>query len=108
MYLTVITKKIHQVNYCNVRSAYRCVKGAPLGNSDHNMVYAQPIYKRKLQQEKPHEIQVSQYTPEALNNLSACFDLTDWELFKETSSDINELTDVVTSCIHFNTQTIIP
>ena len=39
--------------YCNVLLASMCIKGAPLGNSDHNMLYIQPVYRRKLQQEKP-------------------------------------------------------
>ena len=63
--------------YCNVKEAYRATQGAPLKNSDHNMIYMQPVYRRKLSTQKPKDIDVMQYSDDSLETLNSSFDQTD-------------------------------
>lgn len=109
-YVTCATRKDQILDhfYCNVKDAYRSVKGTPLKNSDHNMVYMQPTYVRKLKKQKPIEISKMQCSPDSLDVLNASFDLTDWDVFIDTSKDADELTDVITEYINFNIDMIIP
>lgn len=40
--------------------------------------------------------------------LQGCFECTDWDIFKETSVDIDELTDVISSYVTFCEDNVIP
>ena len=79
-----------------------------LRNSDHNMIYMQLTYFRKLKKENPKEIQSMQCSPDNLEILNASFDQTDWELFIHDAHDVDELTDIVTEYINFNINMLIP
>ena len=68
----------------------------------------QPTYVRKLKKEKPKEIYSSQFTADNLDLLNTSFELTDWDLFINSSKDIDELTDVVTEYMKFNINSVIP
>ena len=94
--------------YCNEKNSYRSIQGAPLKNSDHNMIYMEPTYVRKLKRAKPKEIEISELSDDNLDILNASFDHTNWEMFIEDASDIDELTDVVSEYIKFNIEMIIP
>lgn len=94
--------------YCNINNAYRCVKGPKLKNSDHHMLHMQPTYTRKLKQQKPVEITKSIFTPDNIEILNSSFDQTDWNILIDTSSDVDELTDVVTEYLKFNIDMLIP
>ncbi len=47
-------------------------------------------------------------TNEAEQDLKACFDLTDWSVFEATATDLDELTETVTSYISFCEDICIP
>ena len=94
--------------YCNVKDAYRTIKEPPLKNSDHNMLYMQPLYRRSLARYKPTEKKIMQITDESLKALNASFDITDWDLFIGSADDIDDLVDTVTDYIKFNTEMILP
>ena len=81
---------------------------APLGRSDHAMVYLVPAYKQRLKTVKPVKRTVKQWTPESLQALQGCFDCTEWAVFKNSSQSLDEYTDVVTSYINFCEESIIP
>ncbi len=49
------------------------------------------------------------WTDDAVMHLQGCFDCTDiWDIFKETSSDIDELTDIISSYVTFCDDNMIP
>ena len=94
--------------YSTIPGAYRSVARAPLGRSDHSMVYLVPSYRQRLKTVKPITRTVKRYTPESLSCLQGCFDCTDWSVFKESSQSLDEYADVVTSYISFCEDNIIP
>ena len=88
--------------FCNISQSYKCHKLPPLLNSDHNMIKMTPTYRTKLKTVKPRTITKTSLTTESIENLNTCFDLTNWDLFvTDSNGDVNELTEVVTSYIHF-------
>ncbi len=51
---------------------------------------------------------VKRWTNETERVLQACFDLTDWTVFETASSDLDELTETITSYISFCEDMCIP
>ncbi|KAK3566939.1 hypothetical protein QTP86_006757 [Hemibagrus guttatus] len=65
-------------------------------------------YKQKLKSAKPVLRSVKRWTNEAERDLQACFDLTDWSVFESAATDLDELTDTVTSYISFCEDMCVP
>ena len=101
-------EKILDCCYTNIKQAYRSFQRAPLGNSDHNMIQLVPVYKQKLKTDKPTVKHVKQWTDSAVDTLQGCFDCTDWAMFKDTSTDLDEYTDVVCDYITFCENVCVP
>jgi len=55
---------------------------------------------------KTREIKV--WSEDAVSKLQGCFDCTDWSVFKDSASDIDEVTDTVCSYITFCEDSVIP
>ncbi len=92
-----------------------CFKGciplcprAALGLSDHCLVHLLPAYRQKLKSSKPILRTVKRWTVEAEQDLQACFELTDWSVFEAAATDLDELTDTVTSYISFCEDMCVP
>ena len=94
--------------YTSIKKAYHSIRRAPLGQSDHNMVYLVPEYKQKLKVNKPVLKTVKQWTGSALETLQGCLDCTDWGVFKEHAVDLNEYTDTVCDYVTFCESMCIP
>ncbi len=90
------------------KDAYHSVPRAALGLSDHCLVHLIPTYRQKLKSEKPVLKTVKRWTAEAEQDLKACFDLTDWSVFEAAATDLDELTETVTSYISFCEDMCIP
>ncbi len=84
------------------------VPQAALGLSDHCLVHLIPTYRQKLRSSKPVLRTVKRWTNEAEQDLKACFDLTDWSVFEATATDLDELTETVTSYFSFCEDICIP
>ncbi|XP_061598249.1 NLR family CARD domain-containing protein 3-like [Cololabis saira] len=94
--------------YSTVSRAYHAVPRAALGHSDHLMVHLIPAYKQKLKLCKPAVRTSKQWTRKATEDLQACLDSTDWDVFRTSSSSLDELTEAVTSYISFCEDSCIP
>ena len=94
--------------YSVIPGAYRSVRRAPLGKSDHNMIYLVPVYKQKLKCVKPTTRTVKVWTNEAVEKLRACYDSTDWSIFRHAADSLDEHTDTVLSYIKFCEDLLIP
>ena len=94
--------------YTTIKNAYHSVPRAALGLSDHCLVHLIPTYRQKLKSAKPVLRTVKRWTNEAEQDLQACFDCTDWTVFEAAATDLDELTDTVTSYISFCEDTCIP
>ena len=67
-----------------------------------------PKYKQKVKQTKPVTRTVSQWTQVATEELQDCFDSTDWDVFRDDNTDLNQYTDIVTHYISFCEDVCIP
>ncbi|XP_058010955.1 uncharacterized protein LOC131184050 [Ahaetulla prasina] len=83
--------------YTTLKDAYRSLPRAAVGHSDHCMIHLVPAYRQRLKATKPIIKSVKTWTEESKLKLQACFDCTDWNIFKDTSADLDELTDTVTT-----------
>ena len=94
--------------YCTILNALHAVPQAPLGRSDHAMVYLIPTYLQKLKSDKPLKKTVKKWTQEAILSLRGCFDHTDWATFSKSCANQDEYADTVTSYVSFCTDSCIP
>ena len=96
--------------YCAryIPNAYRSIAKPPIGDADHNTVHLVPIYKSLLKSAKCVEREVKVWNEDGIARLQGCFDCTDWDVFRNSCSSLDELTDVVTSYVSFCVDTVIP
>uniref|UniRef100_A0A8C1G2X1 Reverse transcriptase domain-containing protein n=1 Tax=Cyprinus carpio TaxID=7962 RepID=A0A8C1G2X1_CYPCA len=94
--------------YTTIKDAYHSVPRAALGLSDHCLVHLIPTYRQKLKSAKPVVKTVKRWTNETEQDLQACFDLTDWSVFEAATTNLDELTETVTSYISFCEDICIP
>ncbi|KAK3565557.1 hypothetical protein QTP86_012217 [Hemibagrus guttatus] len=94
--------------YTTIKDAYRSVPRAALGLSDHCLVHLLPTYRPKLKSAKPVVRTVKRWTSETEQDLQACFECTDWSIFEAGATDLDELTETVTSYISFCEDMCIP
>ncbi len=94
--------------YTVIKNAYHSVPRAALGLSDYCLVHLIPTYRQKLKSAKPVLRTVKRWTNEAEQDLKACFDLTDWTVFEAAATDLDKLTETVTSYIRFCEDMCIP
>ena len=69
--------------YTTIKGAYRSIPRAPLGRSNHAMVYLVPTNKQQLKCVKPTVKTVKQWSVNATETLCGCIECTDWGVFKE-------------------------
>lgn len=67
-----------------------------------------PVYKTVLKMYKAETKSIRKQSEDSSLALQGCFDCTDWEVFENSCSDIDDLTDVVSSYIHFCEVMLIP
>ena len=94
--------------YTTTKDAYRSVARAALGLSDHCLVHLLPTSRQKLKTAKPVIRTVKRWTNDTEQVLQACFECTDWSVFEAAASDLDELTETVTSYISFCEDLCIP
>lgn len=87
--------------YGSIKGAYKALPLPPLGGDDHNCIQLIPSYCTTLQRVKPVTKWVKVWTDESILSLQGCYECTDWEIFKESCSDIHVLTDVVSCYVSF-------
>ena len=94
--------------YSTISDAYHAVPRAPLGFSDHAMVYFMPSYRQKLKRVKSCIQNIKHWDHESILCLQGCLACTDWDSFQYPSNDIHEYADTVTSYIAFCQDLCIP
>ncbi len=102
-HITCPTRDSNILDHCYtvIKEAYHSVPRAALGLSDHCLVHLIPTYRQKLKSAKPVLRTVKRWTNEAEQELKACFDLTEWSVFEAAATDLDKLTETVTSYISF-------
>lgn len=102
-YVTCATRfnKTLDLCYGSVRGAYKSISNPPLGLSDHNAVLLIPVYKTVLKRYRAENKSIKKWSADSSLALQGCLECTNWEVFDNSCSDIDELTDVVSSYINF-------
>ncbi|GFS21549.1 ReO_6 protein [Elysia marginata] len=89
-HVTVPTRKEKTIDLCysNTPDFYKSYQLLCLGDSDHNMVH---IIMSKIQK----------WNADTEDTLKACFECTDWDVFKTQCENLNEPVMTVNSYINF-------
>lgn len=109
-YVSCPTRKNRILDKCygSIKNAYKSISFPPLGSADHNCVYLVPSYRTCLQRGKVTTRNIKVWSEEATLTLQGCLESTDWEVFTESSRDIHELTDVVSSWVTYCEDIVVP
>ena len=85
---------------------YKSVALPGFGKSYHNNVRLIPKYKRVLKRSKPEVKTIPIFDKGSEDALCDIFERTEWDLFKDSCDDIDELTDTVNLYINFCTENV--
>ena len=94
--------------YSTHSDAYKALTSPPFGKSDHNSILLIPAYKQKLKQEVPATRSIRKWSDDADATLWDCFASTDWNMFRDSSDDIEEYTTSVTGFINKCIDDVVP
>ena len=72
------------------------------------MLHLIPAYRQKLKLCKPVVRTSKTWTSEAVEDLQACLDSTDWDVFRTATNSLDEYTEAVTSYISFCEDCCVP
>ena len=109
-YITCNTRKNSRPDgfYGNIPNAYQSYLLPNIGQSDHHTVHLIPSYKPVIQTQPIVKKTVKVYSHEKLDELRACFECTDWNVFIDSADSLDNATDVISDYISFCENSIIP
>ncbi len=90
--------------YSQFKNAYKARSLPAFGKSDHAAIFLTPEYKQRLAQEPPVQRVVTRWSSHSEAMLQAALDDVDWDMFRASSSDVNEFTDVALSFVNTLTE----
>ena len=94
--------------YSNIGNSYTSKCKPALGNSDHNMIHLIPTYRQKLKTDKPHTLEVQDWSENNIDLLKGCFECTDFNVLMSQNPIIDEQVICISDYIKFCSDTIIP
>lgn len=83
---------------CKCKGAHKATL-PPLSSSDHSCIHLIPCYSTELKRGNVQTKTVKSWTDDAIERLRGYFDCTIWNVFMDSSVDIDELNDVVSYCV---------
>ncbi len=93
--------------YTQFKNAYKARSLPAFGKSDHVAIFLTPEYKQRIAHEPlgsdvlgSDEREVTHWSSHSEAMLQASLDDVDWEMFRASSSDVSEFTDVAVSFIN--------
>ncbi len=90
--------------YTPFKNAYKARSLTAFGKSDHAAIFLTPEYKKRIVQEPPMEREVTHWSSHFEAMLQAALDDVDWDMFRASSSDVSEFTDVALSFVNTLTE----
>ncbi len=85
--------------YTHFKNAYKARSLTAFGKSDHAAIFLTPEYKQRIVQESPVEREVMRWSSHSEAKLQAALDDVDWDMFRASSSEVSEVTDVALSYV---------
>ncbi len=100
------TRGLNTLDHCYtpLKNAYKDHSLPAFGKSDHAAIFLTPEYKQRIVQEPPVEREVTRWSSHSEAMLQASLDDVDWDMFRASSSDFSEFTDVAVSFINTLTE----
>ncbi len=100
------TRGPNTLNHCysQFKNAYKARSLTAFGKSDHAAIFLTPEYKQRLAQEPPVKREVTRWSSHSEAMLQAALDDVDWDMFRASSSDVSEFTDVAVSFVNTLTE----
>ncbi len=90
--------------YTPLKNTYKAHSLPAFGKSDHVAIFLTPEYKQRIAHEPPVEREVTRWSSHSEAMLQASLDDVDWDMFRASSSDISEFTDVALSFVNTLTE----
>ncbi len=90
--------------YSQFKNAYKARSLPAFGKSDHAAIFLTPEYKQRLAQVPPVKREVTRWSSHSEAMLQAALDDVDWGMFRASSSDVSEFTDVAVSFVNTLTE----
>ncbi len=90
--------------YSQFKNAYKARSLPSFGKSDHATIFLTPEYKQRLTQEPPVKREVRRWSSHSEAMLQAALDDVDWDIYRASSSDVSEFTDVAVSFVNTLTE----
>ncbi len=90
--------------YSQFKNAYKARSLPAFGKSDHAAIFLTPEYKQRLAQEPPVKREVTRWSSHSEAMLQSALDDVDWDMFRASSSDVSEFTEVAVSFVNTLTE----
>ncbi len=90
--------------YSQFKNAYKARSLSAFGKSDHAAIFLTPEYKQRLAQELLVKRAVTRWSSHSEAMLQAALDDVDWDMFRASSPDVSEFTDVALSFVNTLTE----
>ncbi len=90
------TRGLNTLDHCYTpfKNAYKARSLPAFGKSDHAAISLTPEYKQRIVQETPVEREVTRWSSHSEAMLQVALDDVDWDMFRASSSDVSEFTEV--------------
>ncbi len=100
------TRGLNTLDHCytQFKNAHKAHSLPAFGKSDHAAIFLTPDYKQRILQEPPVEREVTRWSPHSEATLQASLDDVDWDMFRASSSDVSEFTEVALSFVNTLTE----
>ncbi len=90
--------------YTQCKNAYKARSLPAFGKSDHYAIFLTPEYKQWFVQEPLVEREVTRWSSHSEAMLQAALDDVDWDMYRASSSDVSEFTDLALSFVNTLTE----
>lgn len=101
--------RIIDLLYANIKDAYTATPLPPLGRSDHNLVFLQPLYTPRVRRDPVTKITVKKFSPEVDEVMRDCLASTDWSVFQQSwGEDIDGLAHCYSDYLNFCEDIVVP
>ncbi len=100
------TRGLNTLDHCYtpLKNAYKAHSLPPFGKSDHATIFLTLEYKKRIVHEPPVEREVTRWSSHSEAMLQASLDDVNWDMFRASSSDVSEFTDVALSFVNTLTE----
>ncbi len=100
------TRGLNTLDHCytQFKNAYKARSLPAFGKSDHAAIFLTPEYKQRIVQRPPVEREVTRWSAHSEAMLQASLDDVDWDMFRASSTDVSEFTDVAVSFVNTLTE----